>query len=180
MAKTIQIKLTNQACPAGLHHAQKHSTTPPKDAVISCEGACLKGETARRAANLIAHRLAPDKAVRICHGGLLEVAGGMRDLVARADRVLVLDGCPMACGTRIAKGAFPDLKPEVVFTNKLFELDSNLFGVDEMPETEINTNALEVATNIGRKYFDTQVNAVGLEEEYDLPHSRQSVSSCAG
>ncbi|UCD32960.1 MAG: putative zinc-binding protein [Desulfobacterales bacterium] len=170
MVETIQIKLTNQACPAGLHYAQKHATAPPKDAVISCEGVCLKGETARRAANLIAHRLAPDKAVRICHGGLLEVAGGMRDLVERVDRVLVVDGCPMACGTRIAKGAFPDLKPEIVFTDKLFELDSNLFGANEMSETDINNNAQEVATKIIRKYFDNEVNSLGLEEEYAQSH----------
>ena len=180
MAETIQIKLTNQACPAGLLYAQKHSTTPPKDAVISCEGVCLKGETARRATNLIAHRLVPDKAVRICHGGLLEIAGGMRDLVERADRVLVVDGCGMACGTRITKAAFLDLKPEVAFSDKLFDLDSNLFGVDEMEETEINANAHEVATKIVDKYFGNQTNMMVPKEKCDLPNTRQFESSCSG
>jgi uncharacterized metal-binding protein len=180
MAKTIQIKLTNKACQAGLLYARKHLTTPPKDAVISCEGICLKGETARRAANLIAHRLAPDKAVRICHGGLLEISGGMRDLVERAERVLIVDGCPMACGTRIAKGAFPDLKPEVVFSNQLFELDDSLFGVDEMSEADINVNAHEVADIIAEKYFGNQLGYGGLQDEYDLPGSRPAASSCCG
>ena len=180
MAEIIQIKLTNKACPAGALYAQKHSTTPGKDAVISCEGVCLKGETARRAANLIAHRFVPEKTVRICHGGLLTVSGGMRDLVERADRVLVVDGCGMACGTRIIKGAFPDLKPEVVFTDKLFDLDGDLFGVDEMEETEINSNAQEVASIIVGKYFDNETKTIGLEEKYDLSCSRQSVSSCSG
>ena len=126
---------------------------PPKDAVICCEGMCLKGETARRAANLIAHRLVPDKAVRICHGGLLEESGGMRDLVQRANRVFILDGCGMACATRLAKGAFPDLEPEVVFTDRLFEYDQNLFGVDEMPDSQINSNAGKVAEQVIEKYF---------------------------
>jgi uncharacterized metal-binding protein len=180
MAKTIQIMLTNTACQAGLLYARKHLTTPAKDAVISCEGVCLKGETARRAANLIAHRLAPDKAVRICHGGLLEISGGMRTLVEKADRVLIVDGCPMACGTRIVKGAFPDLKPEVVFSDKLFELDSNLFGVDEMPEADINVNAHEVATKIVRKYFGDNLGSVGLKEKTDLSLVTQSPSSCGG
>jgi uncharacterized metal-binding protein len=166
MAETIQIKLTKLACPAGLLYAHKHSTTPPKDAVISCEGVCLKGETARRAANLIAHRLVPDKVVRICHGGLLEVAGGMRDLVERADRVLVVDGCGMACGTRIS--------------DRLFELDSNLFGVDEMEETEINANAHEVATKIVEKYFSSQTNMMVPKEKCDALSSRQLENSYCG
>jgi uncharacterized metal-binding protein len=123
MAQTVQIKLTEQSCAAGLRYAQQHSATPPKDAVLCCEGMCLKGETARRAANLIAQKLVPDRAVRICHGGLLEAAGGMRDLVQGANRVLVLDGCGMACATRLLKGAFPDVSPQVVFTDKLFDLD---------------------------------------------------------
>ena len=104
MAKTIQIKLAEQSCGAGLRYAQKHSAGPPKDAVISCEGMCLKGETARRAANLIAHELVPDKAVRICHGGLLEAGGGMRDLVQNANRVLILDGCGMHAVRASPKG----------------------------------------------------------------------------
>jgi uncharacterized metal-binding protein len=153
MAQMLQIKLAEQSCPAGVRYAEKQSTTPPKDALICCEGMCLKGETARRAANLITHKLVPDRAVRICHGGLLETAGGMRDLVQRADRVLVLDGCGMACATRITKGAFPDLSPEVVFTDKLFEYDQNLFGADEMPDGEINANAKKVAKQIIDKCF---------------------------
>jgi uncharacterized metal-binding protein len=153
MAKTIEIQLAEHSCAAGLRYAQKQSSIPPKDAVICCEGMCLKGETARRAANLIAHKLVPDKAVRMCHGGLLEAAGGMRDLVQRANRVIVMDGCGMACATRLTKGAFPDLEPQVVFTDKLFEYDPDLFGVDEMPDSQIGANAEKIATQVVAKYF---------------------------
>jgi uncharacterized metal-binding protein len=153
MAQTIHIKLAEQSCPAGVRYAERQATTPPKDAVICCEGMCLKGETARRAANLVAHKLAPEKAVRICHGGLLEASGGMRDLVQRANRVLILDGCGMACATRLTRGAFPDLSPHVVFTDKLFEYDQNLFGVDEMDDAEINANARKVAVQVVDKFF---------------------------
>jgi uncharacterized metal-binding protein len=153
MGQTIQIRLSEQSCSAGIRYAEKQASKPPKDAVLCCEGMCLKGETARRAANLIAHKMVPDRAVRICHGGLLEAAGGMRDLVQRADRVLVLDGCGMACATRITKGAFPDLSPEVVFTDKLFVYDQDLFGVDEMPDAEINANAKKVASQVVERFF---------------------------
>jgi formate--tetrahydrofolate ligase len=45
----------------------------------------VKGEIARRAANLVAHRLAPDRAVRIGHGGAgaEELAQAMVDAAAR-------------------------------------------------------------------------------------------------
>ncbi|MBF0495562.1 MAG: hypothetical protein HQK58_03140 [Deltaproteobacteria bacterium] len=155
MTPTIQIRLVEQSCPAGLRYAETQATTPPKDAVLCCEGMCLKGETARRAANLIAHKLLPDRAVRICHGGLLEEAGGMKDLVRRAERVLVLDGCGMACGARLVEGAFPEFRPQVVFTDRLFDCDPNLFGVDEMLDAEINANARQVAEEIAQRYFNS-------------------------
>lgn len=154
MAETIQIELTDQVCPLGESYAQRHMTTPPKAAVISCEGMCLRGEVARRAANLIAHQLVPERAVRICHGGFLGAVCGMKELVRRADKVLVLDGCFMECSTRITKGAFPDLKPDVVITDRLFEFNRNLFGVDEMSEAEIQAHAQVVANRIAAEYLE--------------------------
>jgi uncharacterized metal-binding protein len=153
MADTIQIKLAGQSCSAGLEYARRQSEGPVKDAILCCEGMCLKGETARRAANLIGHRLLPEKTVRICHGGLLEKRGGMRDLIQRANRVLILDGCGMACCTRLTKAAFPDLKPEVVFTNTIATYAGDPFGIDEVPEEEIVANAQNVAAALVSKYF---------------------------
>src|SRR5512145_2439791 len=114
MVQTIEVQLTNQRCALGDAYAQKHLTTPPKIPLLSCEGMCLRGEISRCAANLLAHELAPESMVRICHGGLLEVGGGMRELLQHADRVLVLDGCGLACGTRLLKAALPELQPTVV------------------------------------------------------------------
>jgi uncharacterized metal-binding protein len=148
MSESIRIKLADEACSAGLRYARKHLAGPPKDAVICCEGMCLKGETARRAANLIAHRLVLDRTVRICHGGLFEKYGGMRDLVKNADRVLVLDGCGMACGSRLTHAAFPGLKTRVVFADRLLDYDQSLFGVDEMEDGKISENAMQVARKV--------------------------------
>ncbi len=148
MTATIQVRLTDQRCDLGDAYAQKHWTTPPKIAVLSCEGMCLRGEVARRAANLIAHELEPDRTVRVCHGGLLEISGGMRELVERAKQILLLDGCSLACGTRLLKGAFPESKPNVAFTDQLFELKQPVFSVDEVTEVEIKTYARTVAERV--------------------------------
>jgi uncharacterized metal-binding protein len=148
MTHTIQVKLTEQRCERGDAYAQKHMTTPPKAALLSCEGMCLRGDVARRAANLVAQEMAPEKTVRICHGGLLETSDGMRELVHRADQVVMLDGCSLACGTRLLKGAFPEIQPTVVFTDQLVDLDDDLFGVDEMPEADIKDHARTVANKV--------------------------------
>ena len=159
MADTIQVRLTDQRCELGDTYAQKHLTTPPKMAVFSCEGMCLRGEVARRAANLIAHELAPDQTVRVCHGGLLETSGGMRELVERAEQILMLDGCALSCGTRLLKGAFPESKPVVTFTDQLFELVRPAFSVDEITEVEIKTHARTVAEKLdGRSIEPTAVS----------------------
>jgi len=52
--------------------------------------------------------------------------------------------------------------------------------VDEMEETEINTNAHEVATKVVEKYFGNQTNMMVPKEKCDAPSSRQFESSCSG
>src|SRR5512145_139053 len=64
--ETARIAKVTGKCPACEEYAERNSTTPPKIAVMACEGACSRGEVARRAANLVAHRLARDETVRIC------------------------------------------------------------------------------------------------------------------
>jgi uncharacterized metal-binding protein len=169
MTATIHVRLTDQRCELGDAYAQKHWTIPPKIAVLSCEGMCLRGEVARRAANLIAYELAPDRTVRVCHGGLLETSGGMRELVERADHILLLDGCSLASGTRLLKGAFPDSKPNVAFTDQLFELNRPAFSVDEVTEAEIRAYARTVAD----KVIAEQLNGAPAE-------SRVAATACAG
>ena len=43
------------------------------------------------------------------------------------------------------RGVVPELAAEVVIADKLYEFDRRLFGIDEMPEEEINQHAGEVA-----------------------------------
>lgn len=149
MADTIAIPVSTAHCPLGERYARRHLTTPPKTAVLSCEGACLRGEVARRAANVVTHELAPERTVRICHGGLLEPAGGgMRALVEHADHVLMLDGCAMACGERLLRAAIPGIQPTIIVTDQLFEFDRNAFALEEMSDHDIAAHARTVAGRV--------------------------------
>ena len=80
--KTIKIAKVTGKCPACEQYAGQNSTTPPKIAGM----ACARGEVARRAANLVAHRLARNETVRICLGGAFTKDTGQRNLVRRAKK----------------------------------------------------------------------------------------------
>lgn len=148
---TIQIPLSTKRCPHGEAYGRKHLTAPPKIAVLSCEGACLRGEVARRAAGLLAREVDPGRFVRICHGGLLETGGGMRELLGHADRVLVLDGCGIGCGDRLLRAAMPEANGTQIVTDRLFDFDRKLFAQEEMSEAEIAEHARSVASQVARQ-----------------------------
>jgi uncharacterized metal-binding protein len=117
-------------------------------AVMSCEGACLRGEISRQAANILSHALAPEKTVRICLGGAFTKNTGQRNLVRNASRLLALEGCPVNCSSRMMRGVIEGLTPEIIRTDRLCEFDQKLFGIDEMPPEQILSLARSVADKI--------------------------------
>lgn len=152
-AETIRIEKVNGKCPACEDYAEKNSTKPAKIAVMACEGACSRGEVARRAANLVAHRLARDKTVRICLGGAFTKDTGQRNLVRRAERVIAIEGCFINCSSRMMAGVLPDLAPEIVRADLIYNLDLP-FGIDEVPDEMFTVYAHKVAEHVVEDYLN--------------------------
>lgn len=150
--ETAKIAKVTGKCPACEDYAEKNSTTPPKIAVMACEGACARGEVARRAANMVAHRLAMDSTVRICLGGAFTKDTGQRNLVRRADKVIAIEGCFINCSSRMMAGVLPDLKPEIVRADLIYNLDLP-FGIDEVPDDMFTVYAHQVAEQVVRDYL---------------------------
>ena len=144
--ETVRIEKTNNVCPMCEDYAKKQASKPV--AVISCEGACLRGEVARRAANLICHSLAPEKTVRICLGGAFTKDTGQRNLVRKAPKVVAIEGCFINCSSRMMKSVIGEFEPEVIVADKLYDFDRSLFGIDEMSEDQIKIHSQEVAKKI--------------------------------
>ena len=142
----VKIRKTQASCSLCEDYAARQSAKPI--AILSCEGACLRGEISRQAANMVSHSLAPDKTVRICLGGAFTKNTGQRNLVRNAGRVVAIEGCPIMCATRTMQGVIPDLKTEVIFADKLCSFDQSLFGVDEMSDAGIQACAREAAQKI--------------------------------
>ena len=121
--------------------------------MVSCEGACLRGEISRRAANVLCHRLAPETSVRICSGSALTKDSGQRSLLRNADRVLILEGCSVECASRSLQAVVPSMNPAVIRTDELADFDRSLFGIDEVDDDTLKTIADSVARRIHHTHF---------------------------
>ncbi len=144
--ETVKMERTHNVCPLCEDYAKKQASKAV--AVMSCEGACLRGEVARQAANILCHTLAPEKTVRICLGGAFTKDTGQRSLVRNARRLISLEGCFINCSSRMMKGVIEGLQPEVIVADQLYDFDRNIFGIDEMPPEQILAHARTVAQQI--------------------------------
>ena len=126
----------------------------PRRAVIACEGACVKGEVARVAANLLAYRLERERTVRTCLGDAATGDSGMLALVERAPDVIAVEGCPLHCATAILHTRAPNVATTIADASQLFEFDrSKYFEVFDMPRAELDAHAARVAEQIQDRLF---------------------------
>ena len=147
--EAVYIEKTDASCSLCEDYVSKNKAK--EIAVISCEGACLRGEISRRIANILCHDLLPEKAARICSGSALTKDSGQRSLVQNAKTVLVLEGCPVKCATRTMNGVIRDFNPRVIYTDSIAKFDKSLFGINELPGSEIDTVSRAAAEVIAEK-----------------------------
>ena len=145
-SEVIHVEKPQNSCKLCDEYAVRHASKPM--AVICCEGACLRGEIARRAADILCRDLAPEHTARICLGGAFTKKGGQRDLVQKAKHVVAVEGCHVLCASRMMKGVVEGLTPEIVIADRLCTFDRSLFGADELPDLEISAHARTVAQRI--------------------------------
>lgn len=144
--EVVRIEKAKGSCNLCEEYAERQQGKPV--AVMSCDGACLRGEVSRQAANILCHTLAPEKTVRICLGGAFTKDTGQRGLVRNSPRLLALEGCPVNCASRMMSGVIEGLTSEIVRTDRLCDFNQKLFGIDEMPPEEIQALARTVAEKI--------------------------------
>jgi uncharacterized metal-binding protein len=153
--ETVKIAKVTGGCSLCEDYATKNSTNPPKIAVMACEGACTRGEVARRAANMVAHRLARDETVRICLGGAFTKDTGQRALVRRAEKVIAIEGCFLNCSSRMMAGVIPGLVPVVVQADTLYDSSAVPFSIDDVPDNMYTVYGHKVAESVVRDHIRT-------------------------
>jgi uncharacterized metal-binding protein len=139
---SVEITLTDKHCPAG-EKAGNRYIQEGNIPVLSCEGACIRGEIARLAANMVAKEK-PFR--RGCHGELLTVPGSaLATWMTTAEKIVLIDGCFLHCQGRVLEN--------LVGADKLAQFDAlsyyrkynDNFDIDEVPEADRKAAARLVA-----------------------------------
>ena len=142
---TIEIEDTENRCPIGEEIGERniHEVKIP---VLSCEGACIRGEIARLAANLVAK----DEAfARGCHGEFLSVPdSAMAQWVKNAKKVVLIDGCFLRCHGRIIENLIGQDKLAQFDALSFYKKYTDVFDIDEIPEAERKAVARQVADKV--------------------------------
>ncbi len=142
---TIQVKTTEGKCPIG-EEIGARNITEGRIPVLSCEGACIRGEIARLAANLIAKET---PYARACHGELLTVPdSAMAKWVKQAPKVVLIDGCFLRCHGRILENLVGKDRLIQFDALSLYKKYTDLFDIDAVPEAERKQVAQEVAVKV--------------------------------
>lgn len=144
----IHLKKTKKIC--GLCEQYCSSKTAQNDltAIISCEGACLRGEVSRRVANKLCFEEFPENTARVCLGSAFTKDTGQRNMVRNAKRVIALEGCTIECASRMMESVIPDLKAEVILVDRYYNFDKKLFAINEATEEELFKFTKEATSNI--------------------------------
>ena len=139
---TITIDKTEHTCPIGEITGKKNMSSS-KIPVLSCEGACIRGEIARLAANIVSKK---NGYGRGCHGELMTVPeSAIAQWIKGSEKVLLIDGCFLRCQGRILE--------ELIDNKKLIQFDAlshykrytDIFDYDDVPEAERKEVAQSVA-----------------------------------
>ena len=143
---SVEVEGVKGLCPAGEVYARRN-IWEKKIPVFSCEGACIRGEIARLAANLIAHEV-PSFA-RACHAETFFVPhSSMASWVERAEKSVMIDGCFLKCHGRVLKKFVGEEKVVHIDALPLYKKYTDIFLMDDVPEDERKAVAREVADKI--------------------------------
>ena len=148
---TVQVDGVNGVCPAGEAWAEGKSLHT-KIPVLSCEGPCVRGDIARRAANMVAQE-APF--ARACFPETFFVPhSSMARWVKEADRVVMIDGCFLKCIGRILNNQVDQEKIIHIDALSFYKKYTDLFDMDDVPEAERIETARHVADQILQELSD--------------------------
>jgi uncharacterized metal-binding protein len=131
--KSVIFNSTNGICPIG-EIVGKKNISESNIPVLSCEGACIRGEIARLAANNVSKEQGYGRG---CHGELITVPeSAIAQWIKNAEKVVLIDGCFLRCHGRIIEN--------IIDKEKLIQFDAlshykkytDIFDYDDVAEEE--------------------------------------------
>jgi uncharacterized metal-binding protein len=141
----LNVEETNGVCPVGERTGETF-LRQGKIPVISCEGACIRGEIARLAAHLVAKE---EPYRRSCHGEMFTAPhSAIAQWMREAEKVVVIDGCSMGCHGRILKNLVSEDRLLRFDALSMYKKYTDLIAIDDVPEEERKCVARQVADRI--------------------------------
>ncbi len=142
---SLKVDGINKLCPTGeawanMQMSQRHIP------VLACEGPCVRGDIARRVANLI---IKEPPFSRACYAeAMLVPHSSMARWVKEADKVVMLDGCFLSCLGRVLNNLVDKGKIIHLDAMSFYDKYTDIFFMEEVPEEERNETAQGIALQI--------------------------------
>ncbi len=162
----LQVNGVKGVCPTGNEWAERHMLQK-NIPVLACEGPCVRGDIARRAANIVAKE---EPFARACFPEAFFVPhSSMARWVKEADKVVMIDGCFLKCIGRVLNNVVED-EGKIVHIDALpfYNKYEDLFDMDDVPEAERIETARHVAQQILASLED--IREPGTRAELDPAH----------
>lgn len=138
----LEVTSTTAVCPIG-EVVGDQNIKAGAIPVLSCEGACIRGEIARLAANQVAKQPGYRRG---CHGELFSVPhSAMAKWVQQSPQIVVIDGCHLKCHGRIVENLVGRKRIRSFDALARYRKYGDLFEIDAVPEPERKAAAAGVA-----------------------------------
>lgn len=141
----LKVDNTDKTCPIG-ETIGNRNIAEDNLPVLSCEGACIRGEIARLAANMVSKEKG---FARACHGELLSVPhSAMAEWVHQTEQVILIDGCGLRCHGRFLDNLLDKTRVRQFNALAVYKKYSDIFDIDAVPEAERRQAARQVADKV--------------------------------
>jgi len=142
---TVPVDGVKGVCPAGEAWAEQ-GILQKRIPVLSCEGPCVRGDIARRAADIVATE---EKFARACYPEAVFVPHStMARWVKESDKVIVIDGCFLKCIGRVVNNLVEEEAVVHIDALRIYNKYTDLFAMEDVPEAERIETARQVADQI--------------------------------
>ena len=142
---SIQVDGITGVCPAAERWAEDKIINR-RIPVLACESACIRGDIARLAANIVA---AEPPFARVCYAETAFVPhSAMARWVRRAERVIMINGCFLKCFGRVLNNLVDPAKITHIDALALYNKYTDVFYMEDVPEAERQETARLVAEKV--------------------------------
>ncbi len=142
---TLRVDGVKGICPAGEAWAEQN-ISQKKIPVLACEGPCIRGDIARRAANIVGKE---EPFARACYAEVALVPhSSMARWVQEADKIVMIDGCFLKCLGRVLNNLVDKNKIIHIDALPLYNKYTDIFYMEDVPESERTDIARQVAAQL--------------------------------